>query len=412
MTRVMHICDYAAPYPGAFIRQLRMLDEELRARGASGSVIAVPERAHASSWLADMRSEGWDVVLLPEARSRVQRHVSAVIRRAIHEYAPEFVHTHFGTYDLSARAAVRAIRIDGLSAPKLVWHYRTALEEPVSERSVGRRVKDMIRFRIPGRDVDRCIGVTQALADEVVARGMPRSRTRAVVAGCDTAVFIAGMPDEREHARAVLGLDPQDIFILHLGWHWHRKGGDLLAEAARILLASGITNMQVASVGAPAELVEYPVRRLAPTDNMASLYQAADIFVSASRSEGFGNGLVEAMSCERVAVAALATGQREVFDDLHGVRPVSLDDADGIATAIAHLINHQEHWAAWGAANRHRIEIRHSMRRWASEMADVYREMDHRFPPASAMNPVANRHNAHDGDNPGTSSEEGQVHSA
>ena len=27
MTRIMHICDFAAPYPGAFIRQIRMLED-------------------------------------------------------------------------------------------------------------------------------------------------------------------------------------------------------------------------------------------------------------------------------------------------------------------------------------------------------------------------------------------------
>ena len=53
--RVLHVSDFAAPYPGAFIRQLRMLAEELRGRGQGTMAFAFPARAEGRRWLDALR---------------------------------------------------------------------------------------------------------------------------------------------------------------------------------------------------------------------------------------------------------------------------------------------------------------------------------------------------------------------
>jgi glycosyltransferase involved in cell wall biosynthesis len=262
----------------------------------------------------------------------------------------------------------------GAAMPKLVWHYRTALETTIEHRSRARRIKDTLKFERAGRDVDMFVGVTHALADEVAARGAPASRARGVVAGCDTDTFRRDR-STRERVRESLGLVDDDVLLLHMGWSWHRKGGDLLAEALRSLEAGDGPRIVACSIGAPDDALLGGVRALPISDRVHEYHQASDVFISASRSEGFGNGLVEAMACERVAVAASADGQIETFEGLDGVLPIPVDDSRALAAAIRELVRRRASWPTLGRSNRRHVLEHHSMRRWASDMADAYADI-------------------------------------
>ena len=295
----------------------------------------------------------------------------AAIEQVIEDTGATIVHTHFGSYDIATAQAVRRLRSRGKQLVQ-VWHYRTALTLPVSRRSLRRRLKDVLKFQLAGRGVDRCVAVTDALAEEVAARGM-RTKARGIVAGTDTEVFCAASDADRAMLRDRLGVAPHQILVLHMGWDWLRKGGDILAAAAQKVHAEGGAECVYFSIGANVADLEAPVQRLEPTDAVHELHQAADIFVSASRSEGFGNGLVEALACERVAVAALVAGQQEIFSGLgDGCIAVAPEDPDALALGIRTLVERREDWPALGRANRAYIVERNSMRRWARQMADEY----------------------------------------
>ncbi|MEO6867269.1 MAG: glycosyltransferase, partial [Gaiellales bacterium] len=92
-------------------------------------------------------------------------------------------------------------------------------------------------------------------------------------------------------------------------------------------------------------------------------------------SEGFGNGLVEAMACERVAVAAAAGGQLETFAGIDGVLTVPVNDSAALTGALRELIATRPTWRRRGLGNRAHVVERHSMRRWAAEMANAYAEL-------------------------------------
>jgi glycosyltransferase involved in cell wall biosynthesis len=373
--RVLHVTDYASAYEGAFIRQLRMLDEEIRGRDGRPSAICLTSAAMNRSWATTLREDGWQLREVPDGTPWPERRVSRAIQDAVLELRPDVVHVHFGTYDLSTRAALQRLRRKlGPDMPRLVWHYRTALETPVEERSMLRRGKDMLKFGRGAQDVDLIVGVTQALADEVIERGAPADRTRGIVAGCDTDRFRSDRAN-RQRVRESLGVADDEILLMHMGWSWHRKGGDLLAEAVRSIEAGGGPKLVACSIGAPEDAVLGSVRALPMTDRVHEYHQAADIFVSASRSEGFGNGLVEAMACERVAIAAAAGGQLETFAGIDGVLAIPVGDAAALARAIRELVDRRASWPALGAANRAHVLERHSMRRWARDMADAYAEL-------------------------------------
>ena len=370
--RVLHVADFAAPYRGAFIRQLELLDDELRRRGGSAAY-AFPPLAAQRDWFAELLADGRDVVTLPPASPRHPLRGWQDLALAAERGGRTVVHSHFGSYDFAAAGAAWARRRRGRDCA-VVWHYRTALETPIAQRSLGRRAKDGLKFGLVGRRVDACLGVTEALAEEVRARGVG-DRARPLVSGCDTERF---RPDAETRAcvRADLGIADDEIVVLHLGWHWQRKGGDLLAEAARRLGSRGVTGLRYLSLGAPPDVVTEPVEALPFTPRPQDLQCASDVFVSASRSEGFGNGLVEALACERVAVATLVEGHREIFDGLPGVVGIPAEDADALADGLERLLGQRDHWEQWGREHRRHIEEGYGLGAWARRMADVYAALE------------------------------------
>jgi glycosyltransferase involved in cell wall biosynthesis len=368
MTRpahVLHICDFAAPYGGSFIRQLELLDAELRGRGREPTAYGFPEDVRGADWCERLQAGGSSVHFLPRTSPRAPGRASWAVARAIHTTGCRIVHSHFGTYDVPVALAARRRPV--------VWHYRTELEQPVAERGSVRRLKDFMKFGVAGRGVDRFVAVTQALAREAAARGAGE-RACAVVAGCDTERF---RPDAqaRRRVREALGISDSSVVVLHLGWHWRRKGGDLLTAAARTLLERGVEDLVFLSLGAPPSEVVPPVTSLPFTERVEEVHQAADIFVSASRSEGFGNGLVEGLASGCVAVGTLVEGQREIFEGLPGCRSVPVEDPVAIADAVDSLLAQRERWPELGESNRAHIVRKYELRDWAHRMADVYDEL-------------------------------------
>src|SRR4051812_13218392 len=111
--RVLHVSDYASSYEGAFIRQLRMLDEDIRARGGRPSAFALTQPALDRAWARDLAADHWCLNHLPASGTNASRAAVDAIVEAIERAEPTVVHVHFGTYDLAARAAVNKLRARG-----------------------------------------------------------------------------------------------------------------------------------------------------------------------------------------------------------------------------------------------------------------------------------------------------------
>jgi glycosyltransferase involved in cell wall biosynthesis len=94
-------------------------------------------------------------------------------------------------------------------------------------------------------------------------------------------------------------------------------------------------------------------RPLSLTD-LPRLYAAADVYVSASRGEGWGRPMLEAMACRIPAVATRWSGNLEFMDDENSI----LLDVDGLQT-IDHRAEFPFYWGhRWAEPSRaHLIEV-------------------------------------------------------
>ena len=137
--------------------------------------------------------------------------------------------------------------------------------------------------------------------------------------GVDLSRFIPPAPAEREEVRAHLGIKPTEVAMVYAAEFSGRKNQAVLIEALRdlpentVLLLPGRGELReqcrhLAGQAGVMERVHFPgfVR------DMETYYRAADICVSASRSEGLPFNVMEAMACGLPVIASDVKGHQDL----------------------------------------------------------------------------------------------------
>jgi glycosyltransferase involved in cell wall biosynthesis len=74
-------------------------------------------------------------------------------------------------------------------------------------------------------------------------------------------------------------------------------------------------------------------------DQLRMIYASCDVFVTASRSEGFGLPIIEAMACRTPVVATRTGCAGDVIDDGIEGYVVNVDDASGLADGLRRILD-------------------------------------------------------------------------
>jgi teichuronic acid biosynthesis glycosyltransferase TuaC len=192
---------------------------------------------------------------------------------------------------------------------------------------------------------DAVVAVSQALAEELVALGVARTRVHLVRNGADLSLF---RERDRGDARRSLGLPESARVVLYVGRLEAQKGiRELLAafETVRTVVPSAVLVL----VGHAAADAEHEVRarteawapgalRIAgarPHAEVAEWIGACDVLALPSWAEGTPNVVLEALASGRPVVATRVGGIPDVIVDDDCGLLVAPRDAPGLATAIA-----------------------------------------------------------------------------
>ena len=189
-----------------------------------------------------------------------------------------------------------------------------------------------------GRCADGLLAVSQAMAADMVALGMPRPTVHST--GIDRSRFGTLT---RAAAKARLGVTGP--LVVSLGALIPRKGHAIVADAVASLL--GVT-LWIVGEGPERPRLEAQVAgsdagdriRLlgaVPHEKMATVLAAADVMALASSSEGLANAWVEALASGTPIVIPDAGGAREVVTSPAAGRIVARTPA-AFAEAIAALL--------------------------------------------------------------------------
>lgn len=202
--------------------------------------------------------------------------------------------------------------------------------------------------------------------DEFDAAGPPRDRAREALA--------------RE-----LSLAPGTPILLCVARLSRDKGHEDLFECLRQLCSLGVdAQLALAGDGPDRSFLESRAREIAPPDtvhflgnraDVPALLRAADLFLFASRSEGFGLAPLEAMAAGTPVLAYAIPALREFLDDDTGVLVDPSTGAPALAREAARLLRSPERRQRLALAARDRVERQFTMQSRARELADLYRSL-------------------------------------
>ncbi|CAN5477565.1 hypothetical protein BH10ACT11_BH10ACT11_19270 [soil metagenome] len=330
--RLIHLCDYDNAHPGSFVPMIDRLLMRAAERGWDPEFVVIGDGADAP-WARAFESRGLPVTGCPDAsRTGITRLLRGFLSPRT---GPMLLHTHFTRFDVPAVVATM-----GRADTRVVWHEHTAMSsEPIT---VARNV---IKFGLMRRQVDKIYCPAPDLAREVVRRLGPRQRTTFLPNAIDGASFSPPSVGERAEARSGLGFGPESKVLLGFAWSWEFKGGELFQRAAAAMAAkdSGVGAIQLTEEAEATELaaslgIDAMLRIVKPTAAVRGLYAASDVFVAASRAEG-GTPLavLEALSCGLPVVASDIASHRFIAERVPGVLIVDRDPA-AFAAGIEHFL--------------------------------------------------------------------------
>ena len=203
----------------------------------------------------------------------------------------------------------------------------------------GRARATAAQVRAAGQAADGLLAVGEAMADDMVALGLPRPRVHDT--GVDQARFAPAA--DRAEAKAALGV--AGPLVVSVGALIPRKGHDVVIDAVARL--PGVT-LAIAGQGPERDALAAQVARLGVAERVRLLgavahddvprwLAAADAMALASASEGLANAWVEALACGTPVVIPDAGSAREVVRDAAAGR-VMARDAGAFAQALRDLL--------------------------------------------------------------------------
>lgn len=343
---------------------------EAQSRGYPRTML-LPEAARERAWIAELDALA-DVRFVAggSARgSRLRSDLAAFAGALAAVPGPAVIHTHFDTSDIPA-SLMRVGRRD----VAVFWHSHN----PVRDGRLW-RARTSLRLGCFGQLVDGILCVSQEQRDDLRARAAPRRKLRVFPNAIDTRVFAPVTPEQRTAARRSLDLPDDARVVLHYGWSWYRKGGDLMLGAAELLAEE--PDLVILTVVSEAEAAGHSldlnpvVRAHPPTSDVKRLYAAADVFLSCSRAEGaLPLAVLEALACGLPVVVTDIPVQARLVAGLPGAAAVPVDPA-GVAAGIRQMLALSDDARRRNAdLVREMFETSFSLDAWARRLVDLYEQ--------------------------------------
>jgi glycosyltransferase involved in cell wall biosynthesis len=314
----------------------------------------------------------------------------------IHHIGPFGYDQTFNLLPLLGHTRAVPFVIGPLQVPHVVRFQDQANEESTGigevarqQRSLsGRAAEELGRVLLQvGRPVLRTLSRrTLRHCEQLVAvNEQARQLYSAIVPDVPIVVIPPGIALDRFGQVTAASRPGQAMEILYVGWLFRRKGVDLVITAvAQLVEQFPMLRLRIIGDGPQRAALQELVARHGITDHvvfegaignalLADYYARADIFVSMSYSESFGQTLVESMACGLPVVSAENMGSCEIITDGETGFLVEAGNVQVLTARLRDLLCSPHLRREMGERARRVVRQRHDWKTIGEQYLEVYR---------------------------------------
>ncbi len=355
---VLAITSYDGPYGGNFVASLKALDAKVKSEGYK-TVYVFQQKVENFSWIPELKSFADKVYFLPykpDSFDNIKR-----IKQIIKQENIRLIYSRMGGWDIASH----------LAAPKIpiVWH----MEMEPNLSGFSKKVKYFGKYRILGGKNVYSVAVSNPGSDSLNSLKLKNK--------------CVAIPNATDFSRlSVKQFENKDfetpVKLLIFSYNPQVKGLDLALDACEIINKNEI--MCKLLISAQKLTYEYMENRygkdnpewveiLEPTENIASVYENADVILSASRREGFSFCLLEALYSGLPAVYSDIPGTNWA-DEMKSVYKFKSENVDDLVRAINDCVENgiSEENREY---NRAIIESKYSLDSWADKFIEYFKSI-------------------------------------
>jgi glycosyltransferase involved in cell wall biosynthesis len=329
---------------------------------------------------------GVDVVRIDQLHREISpgRDVVAAVRlaRLIRKVRPHILHTHTAKAGAVGRAAAL---LAGSARPPVVVH--------TFHGHVLRGYFDPLRAgafrhleRTLARSTTALIAVSPQVRDDLVELDVaPATRFAVVRLGIELDQRVAPGSNSRGETRRVLGIGQGPFTVGWIGRMTGIKRTDDVLLAFKSLRERGIdARLCLVGDGPDRDHVERRAHELGVMretlflgyqEQVATFFDAFDVFILPSANEGTPVTAIEALAAGKPVVATRVGGIPDVVRDGEDGFLVVPGDVDALADRLAQLATDEKLRARMGEAARTRVRERYSVERLVDDVDRLYRSL-------------------------------------
>ncbi len=349
---VVEIMDYGAAYKGNFMFSVLALADELEKYGVE-TVFVFPKRAKNREWAMKLPDEGRTVFYLSDSLSENIKILKSIFKK----YNVRAVHSHF--IDSKMYLPLKAVNMF-----KKVPHYFHA--HSIAKQNKN-NLKTKLRRYLLGAEKIICVGDSVKKSYEKLGFGNCITVKNSI---CFSRL------DEYCDVREMLSADGK-YSVLMFGYDFRIKGIDTAIEALHkydknhdiTLCVCVASHFDRAEEYVKNRFGEIPgwIKLLPPRGDVASYMRSADVFLSASRTEGMAYAVLEAAYCSVPIVLSDITQHTEL--SLPDVRTFPVENGELLYEALVKTLNSEK-----TDENSRFVKKEFSMDVWLSKTATLLTE--------------------------------------
>lgn len=227
-----------------------------------------------------------------------------------------------------------------------------------------------------------CLVASEDMHKDARCFGMPEKRIYRILPPIDEKQFYPVSQEKSIALRHSLGLNSKWL-VIYVGRLSPEKNPLGLLDAWMAIDTKVRSRAMLALVGDGPEFdkVNTKIQKLNLKDSVylagghsdvATWYQAADVFVLPSKTEGFSNSLLEALSCGLAVVSTRVSGSVDVIGVRNAGMLVSVDDMPAFGKAIEVLLSDEERRLVCGKNSRLYAKQNLSMESFLQKIESAY----------------------------------------